>query len=248
LRVEAKPIKGGRWKIIQLPIADHDYVMGCDTASGKMGGNESVACILDVNTGVQVAILAGQIIPRDFAVESEKAGYFYNEAWIGVEMEFHGATVVDYLRGRGYPNIYFHSQNITAFQGGANQYGWDSRRYRQTAIDWLQQDVGWSKSGVADERKRAVYVKNPDTISQMGYFIRNKKTGKFEGASGKLDDKVSALYIANSLRREKYTDIFRPTPPPERKKTFAEEYVESITTPYQVMDDRDLGGRDIGYE
>lgn len=204
--IEAKA-GGGRWRIFERPKPKEIYVIGVDTASGKAGANESVITVLAVDSGVQCAILAGQIPPEEIASEAEKVGYMYSSegvpAEIAVEKEFHGATVIDRLRDRNYPCIYFHVDTLTGMGGGAKDYGWAPLKNRQTAIDWLQEDIGYSISPIPAERNKAIWIKDPGTLDQAGFFIRNKKTGKLEAAPGKFDDRISAMYIANFVRRER---------------------------------------------
>ncbi len=235
-----KIIKGARCKIFKHPDPTHTYVMGCDTASGKMNSNDSVMTILDVNTGCQDAVIAGQITPEDFAIEVEKVGYYYNDALFGIEKEFHGMTVVNYLRLKSYPNIYAHPTHVMTFDSSSTEFGWDARRYRQIAIDWLQQDIGYSVSTLREELNRAIWIKDPESITQLGWFQRNSKTGKFEAIPGKLDDRVSALYIGNYLRRELWNEVWAPPPPPPRELTF----LEKIAMADQDKDSRELGTRD----
>lgn len=177
------------------------YVIGVDQASGKAGANESVANVLCLENGKQVAICAGMIHPEDMAREVEKAGYYFNTAEIAVEMEFHGSTTITALREVHYPNLFFHVETLDKFSKNPAFFGWDHRRAREIAINWLQQDIGYSVSTREDERKRALYVYDPDSINQLGWFVRNKETGKYQAAPGKYDDRVSALYISNYVRR-----------------------------------------------
>jgi hypothetical protein len=220
MKLTVSPMNGGRWKVFSPPVQRYHYVVAVDAASGKEGANESVAQVLCIENGKQCAVLAGLINPDIMAFEAEKAGYLYNEAIIAVERELHGQTIINALKGRGYPNIYFHIETMTSMGGmSTREYGWNARQYRQTAIDWLQQDIGYSASKKPEEKNKAVFVYDPDTINQLGYFIRNKSTGKMEAASGKYDDRVSALYIANFVRREKYEFYMTPEEKP-REKTF----------------------------
>jgi hypothetical protein len=218
--MELKLFKGGRWKIKMTPVPGNDYTIGVDTASGKEGANETVATILCVNTGCQDAWFGGIVTPEEMAEETDKVGRLFNNACIGVEKEYHGATVIAKLREKAYPNLYFHALHAVSFQSSATEYGWDPRRYRQTAIDWLQQDIGWSRSSVPFERAKAIWVYDPETISQLGWFTQNSKTGKYEAASGKYDDRVSALMIANFIRREKYNEVFSPKSAIRQEPTF----------------------------
>ncbi len=242
MKPNIKVIAGGMWKFYEDPRPEYTYVMGVDTASGKEGANETVAHILCVNTGKQVITSGGQYAPEDFCGQIEMAAYLYNEACIGVEREFHGVTIINYLRQKLYPNIYFHPSHLTAFNGAPTEFGWDARRYRQIAIDWLQQDIGYSVSKVPMEQDRAIWLKDPETITQLGYFWRNKKTGKFEAPPGKRDDRVSALYIANYIRREVYPLIFAVEAPKEKEMTFLERIQQG-----DKAEDRNMGRRDLDY-
>lgn len=224
MKMSSHEMKGGRWKIYEKPIPEYRYVIGCDTASGKQGANETVATALCVNTGVQVAVYGGLIPPEEFSVEVEKAGYYFNEACIVVEREFHGITVINYLISKQYPNVYLHPNKLISTTGGAaTEWGWDALHYRQIAIDWLSTDVGYTISSIPSERGKALWVKDPETLTQMGYFMRNQKTGKYEALYGKYDDRVSALYIANYVRREKFSEVFAPPEPKEPELTFLEK-------------------------
>lgn len=206
-----KPMEGGRWKIYRQPSEKQHYVVSVDAASGKEGANESVVNVLSIEKGEQCAIFGGLYDPEIVSREAEKIGYMFNTAVIAVELEFHGATIVNNLRGWGYPNLYFHTESLTGMGGMTTRnYGWDARRFRQTAIDWLQQDVGNILSTKPADKKTALKIYDHDTINQLGYFIRNKSSGKMEAASGKYDDRVSALYIGNFVRRERlqlYTHV-----------------------------------------
>jgi hypothetical protein len=236
-----REISGGRWRIFERPRETNHYCIGVDTASGKENANESVAQVLCVETGFQVAILAGQIHPEDMATEVEKVGYYYNEAEIAVERELHGETIIQKLKDR-YPRMFFHEESLSGFgEQSIKQYGWDPRRYRQAAIDWLQQDIGYASSDKPEERKMGITVVDAGTISQLGYFIRNKKTGKWEAAPGKMDDRVSALYIANYVRRMRYRIYTEKVEIQEKKLT----YLDRLATPV-AEDDEDDRRMDFG--
>jgi hypothetical protein len=235
----------GRWRIYEEPVPGMHYVMGDDTASGKERANESVANILCIETGVQVAICAGIYTPEILAMESVKAGYVYNEAEIAVEKEFHGATVINYLREHEYPFVYFHEETLVGFNQPLRQYGWDPRKYRETAVDWLQEDIGYAVSSVESERAKALWIKDPGTIDQLQYFWRNRKSGKLEAAPGKFDDRVSSLYIANYVRRFRMRYYFLQKPDEEKKKYEGPQYIDIIRESEPSEESRDLEMYDI---
>jgi len=243
-----KKIFGGRWRIFEQPNPSEMCIIGIDTASGKENSNESVGCVLSVHTGVQKAVFAGKYTPDELTQEVLKAGYLFyfenkkNPAEIVVEMEFHGATVISGLRHANYPNIYFHGYNLTTFKSESTSYGFSPRTYRQLAIDYLQEDIGRSISKNPEEKRRGVFVKDPDTIAQLGWFQRNKKTGKFEATKGKYDDRVSALMIANFARRERMWSIFNPV---VEQKPREETHADVIMAGLPKVDVRNMGPRDL---
>lgn len=202
---------------------DKHYVVGVDPASGKEKGNESVAIVLCVETGEQAAIIAGQIHPEVMADEVERGGHFYNEAELAIERELHGATIISKLKDK-YPNIYYHYESLVGMSDSVSkEYGWDPRRYRQTAIDWLQQDIGYATSEKPADRKLAVWVFDIETTNQLGYFIKNEKSGKWEATPGKKDDRVSAMYIANFVRRQRFERFINTIVEVKKEKTFMDE-------------------------
>lgn len=235
---------GGRVTVFRKPVPGRTYAIGIDTASGKSNSNDTSATVLCVNDGRQDAICAGSITPDDMGVIAESLGYYYNEATLAVENEKHGVTVISYLLKREYPKIYIHPIKLASATGkAANEFGWDPTRNRQTAIDWLQTDIGYAISTMEEERKKAVYVFDATTITQLGFFVQNKKTGKYQAAGGQKDDRVSSLYIANFVRRELYADIFRPPPLPEPEKTFLDKLMEQ--SQMDKRDDRGMGPREL---
>jgi hypothetical protein len=214
------PTIGGRWKKFKDVVKNQHYVIGADCASGKISGNETVGDILCVETGEQVAILGGQIHPEDFGDELEKAGIYYNTAEIAIEKELFGAAVISKLKNR-YSNLFIQDEPIIAVTGYVSKdYGWDARANRTTAITWLQEDLGLIVSNKFEEQKRALRIFDTETVNQLCWFVQNRSTGKLEAASGKRDDRVIALAIANFLRRLRYATYTMIREIEEKKETW----------------------------
>lgn len=244
MKIGIHNIRGGRWKIFREAIPGNTYVIGADAAKGVEGGNSSALTILCVNDGRQEAVCAGIIDPTDFAIECEKGGYLYNEAELGIEFEKHGATIINYLKEKQYPKIFFHTQKLVSMDDqNPSEWGWNPTYYRQTAIDWLVQDMAWTISKKPEENKKALWVYDPDTVLQCSYFGRNKKTGKFGAVKGKLDDKVTALYVSNFIRRLRLATVHAPPPAPPKELTF----LEKLAMNREKRDDRDMGPRYDNY-
>lgn len=88
-------------RVFALPVADRLYAIGADPAEGNPRSDESVACVLDGETGEQVAVLAGRLEPDRFAVLLGALAEAYNRAAILVERNNHGHAVLGALRECG---------------------------------------------------------------------------------------------------------------------------------------------------
>jgi hypothetical protein len=81
------------------------YVIGADP-SGGVGKDKAAAYVKCRETKAIVARIWGDLEPADFGRELYKAGKFYNNAWICVESNNHGGTVLHVLKERSYFNLY----------------------------------------------------------------------------------------------------------------------------------------------
>lgn len=198
-------IRQNAWRVFEEVKPDHHYIIGVDAAEGKDGGNHAAACVMDIETHAQVAAFSDTIEPEGFSKEISKAGKYFNEALVAVENEKFGSIVISNLMAY-YPNLYYHTIKSTAFKPDrATQFGW-SPRYKEEAINRLRVDLGAHKSKTEDEKKKAIKILDKATLVEMGSFIRQKnKTGdgfKMGASRSKMDDLVSALYIANYVWHE----------------------------------------------
>lgn len=85
----------GEWSIWQAPIDGHFYYLGADAAAGeeigesgqtRQTGDFAAICIWDGHTGEQVAEMSARISPDLLADECNKAGRFYNNAMVNIEL------------------------------------------------------------------------------------------------------------------------------------------------------------------
>ena len=81
-----------RWRL------GHTYVVGADPAEGNPQSDDSAFEVLDVETGEEVARLAGRIEPAVFASYIDLIGVWFNRADVLVERNNHGHTVILWLR------------------------------------------------------------------------------------------------------------------------------------------------------
>ena len=81
-----------------LPIPGRRYVIGADPAEGNPTSDESALEVLDVDSGEEVAALAGRFEPATFAAHVTTVARWYNGAPILVERNNHGHAVLLWLR------------------------------------------------------------------------------------------------------------------------------------------------------
>jgi hypothetical protein len=223
----------GRWKVWEsatnspdgrFPDPMESYLVACDCAGGIVGRNKSVITVLSMNRHEQVAVLAGTYSPEETAHQAAMAGYFFNMGEVIVEVQTHGAVVINLLlREYRYPKIYRHNLSITGWKTNTSMdYGWKPGKQgfggssnRQLAIDLLARSVGFNLSESGVERAKAIKINDPETIKEMEYFVRDKKTGKEQAAPGKMDDRVSALYIAEFVWNERQKPLIEQAQQPE---------------------------------
>jgi hypothetical protein len=84
--------------LFALPHPDHRYAIGADPAEGNPTSDDSALCILDADSGEQVAELAGKLEPSVFAGYAYQLATWFNKAPILVERNNHGHAVLLWLK------------------------------------------------------------------------------------------------------------------------------------------------------
>jgi hypothetical protein len=80
------------------PLPGRLYVVGADPAEGNPTSDPSALEVVDVNTGEEVASLAGRFEPATFAGHVSAVGGYYHRAPVLVERNNHGHAVLLWLR------------------------------------------------------------------------------------------------------------------------------------------------------
>jgi hypothetical protein len=83
-----------------LPEECRKYVIGADPAEGNPTSDDSAAVLLDVDSGAEVATLAGKFEPSVFAGYIASLSGKFGDAPVLCERNNHGHTVLLALRGR----------------------------------------------------------------------------------------------------------------------------------------------------
>lgn len=114
--------------IFELPIDDHDYAIGADSATGR-GTDFSTAGVIDLATGAPVAQIKTKLEPDLFAAQLHYLGKLYNSAIIAPEDQGgYGIPVITALRDgrngrKSYPRLYRHRRANRPDQVESTSYG-----------------------------------------------------------------------------------------------------------------------------
>jgi hypothetical protein len=178
------------WK---MPDPGRTYVIGADP-SGGVGKDKGAAYVKDRKSKETVAAIWGDIEPADLAKELYKLGFLYNKAWINVEVNNHGHTVIQGLKERNYPNLY-------------------KRQVLDEMTSKLTTKIGFlttneSKLRITEQLKTALkdgdlILLHKAAINELSTFVQvASKTGRGirrEAAQGAHDDLVIALALCQEM-------------------------------------------------
>ena len=182
LRVWTEPKPGAR------------YCIGADVAEGLDGGDYSVADVIEISTGYQVAQWHGHIAPDLFGHMLAAIGNWYNKAEIACESNNHGLATNITLRDSGYPNIYI--QTLLDDRGSAEKetrrLGFaTNRRTKPYIIDNLSALLRENQHGICCA----------ETVKEMQTYIV-QEDGSYGAQTGAHDDRVMSYAIACYLLQQ----------------------------------------------
>jgi hypothetical protein len=220
-----------------------EYVIGADVASGlEVGTGDldwSVAEVIDLETGEQVAEYRSQLLPEEFGWDLADLGERYNHALIAVERNNEGGTVILTLeRACSYMNLYkhvdWHRRELP--RRGKHQSNQQTRGRLRELLGFPTTNI---TRPLALNRFRYYLSEFPDKLhsvkllEECSTFVRDQeKQGRPAADVGCHDDCVLAMAIAQYCRavklgylptetmphREKYAEIpaeFRAEQDPE---------------------------------
>lgn len=176
------------WK---YPVNGRKYVIGADTSEGVQGGDSSAACIVDYESGEQVAELHGLVAPEKLARFLDLLGRWYNLARVGVERNNHGHSVLNSLRNfHRYRRLYYHR-------------AYDRTGKQRPMLGWPTDSK--TKPIMVDEMAAAIVtgtfgIRSSELCDELlGMVVTD--TGSVEASEGKHDDRAIAAMIAWQLRQ-----------------------------------------------
>jgi hypothetical protein len=161
--------------LFAYPAPGRRYVLGCDPAEGNPGSDDSALCVLDVDTGGEVATLAGKLEPSTFAAHIARVARYYNNAPAMVERNNHGHAVLLWLRDNA--------------RGLIRQCGHDA------AVGWLSSTKGKSiLFDTAGEKLRDAdaIIRALETFHQLSSIEGSTQSAP----RGQMDDRAIAFVLA----------------------------------------------------
>lgn len=171
----------------------HQYIIGADTAEGLEGGDWSVAQVIDLETGEQVARLRGHWPTDHFGKILALLGYRYGGALIAPERNNHGHAVINTLRSLGYNSIYQHFE-YDPLMNTDEKHRWGFPT-TTTTKPVMMSDLD---AGLVEGKLK---LRDRTTLSELRTFHWNGKGG-MEAIEGCHDDTVVALAIAWQVRKQ----------------------------------------------
>jgi len=184
------PNPRGPLRLWATPVTGHRYAMGVDTAEGFGFGDNSVACVIDVETMEQVAEWTDRIDPYLFAEEVVKLGEFYDNAFVAVEINMHGLAVVNRIRDLGYWHLYTRKAFDQVQHKPVNRIGWQTTtKTKALLLDHARQVL----------REGDAKINSEELLREMRTFMVTER-GVAEARKGSTDDRVMAWMIALQAR------------------------------------------------
>jgi hypothetical protein len=184
-------VSPARLLVWKRPDPDRTYAIGADVGEGLASGDASCACVLDRESGEQVAELHGRIPPDRFGHLLDALGRYYGLAMLAVERNNHGHSTLNTLRHvRRYPRLYYHVR-YDRTGTSAPTLGWPTD---QATKPILVDDLAAAIAG------GHLLIHSPGLIDECLTFVTTD-TGAQQAQEGKHDDRVMAAGIAWQARK-----------------------------------------------
>ena len=186
--------KRGGVRILRTPEKGVPYVLGGDTAGE--GSDYFAAHVLDNRTGEQVAVLHMPYGEREFTEQIYALGKFYNDALIGIEVNF-STFPNELIQLLGYRKLYVRQKVDKYTKDVQESFGFRTdTRTRPLIIDGLKDVV----------KQNPELINDYDTLREMLVFVKSD-TGKAQAEAGQHDDLVMALAISHFIRSQQTRSI-----------------------------------------
>ena len=126
-------------RVWAVPDPYEDYIIGVDTATtyGHDGCDHTVAVVIRVRDRKQVAIMDARCDPDTYREQVHLLYKWYNNAYLGIEMEGDGFDLAHTLWNRGATNQYFYRRpDVPSYKPPMEALGWETNRKSR----WIMQN------------------------------------------------------------------------------------------------------------
>jgi phage terminase large subunit len=186
--------KEGYISIYEQPKENYPYVLSGDT-SGE-GSDWNTGILTDNTTGIEAASVRINFDEDLYAMQMLCLGKMYNNALIGLEMNFSSRPMKIISEDFNYPNCYNREEAPDSYSGNiVKKIGWLTTGSRSGG-GTRPVILGMLRTLVREE----VYkINSIETLQEMTSFVKNEK-GKAEAANGCHDDMIIAWAINLGIR------------------------------------------------
>ena len=206
----------GMIKIYEKPHNTGYYVLGGDTAGD--GSDYNTGTMIDNTTGKRVATVRTQANADTYTYQMYCLGIYYNQALIGVEINFNIFTVIE-LQRLNYPHQYMREEYDNISKKMQQKFGWKTDRNTRPMI------IATEQAAIRDHIENYVDI---DMILECLSFIYNEDM-RPDAMSGKHDDLLFSDMIAEAIRWQ------------QKVETAPQKRLEGYFTPGEL---EDLGYKD----
>ncbi len=224
---ERSTLAGHRQRVLLTPVRGRQYVIGVDAAEGNPVGDWHSAVVIETESGEQCALALSRSVPaRHFGAYIVQLAKYYNDAYVVVEANNHGGSVIDTLQAMGYGNVYRRQRWDAIAKKPMPRIGfWTDPKSKKPAVDLM---------AMFFETK--IKVHDPVIFAEAYSYcwLKENRTGSHgvgcSNPSGH-DDTMTALFCASVGLRQMGWAVIRPEDAPTKsfEPTMADALMEDAT-------------------
>lgn len=181
------------------PAGDIDQVDGREDADTAYNAVE----FIDHRTGDQVAEFRARLDHDQVAMEAFKAGLFFEEAWLGVEVTGgYGIAIASILWKRlGYRRLFTRQKMDGKKQTSSDRLGWSTDRKTKPLME----------AGMAELLREGTHgIRSPGLALELTTYVKDER-GRHGPDEESFSDRLLAYMQAQEIRRLKPLRQRRPT-------------------------------------
>ncbi len=196
LRYRLNPNPKGPLRIWENPNKDCQYLISADVAEGIEGGDYSTAYVGELETGRQVAEWHGHCDPKEFGRILACLGWYYGTSWVVPEINNHGISTLDGLRGCGYPRIMRRHVFDSVGSSVTNKLGWHTNvATKPLILNEIREHLSAGENGCQFRSHE---------LGRELLQVEIDDAGRANAPKGKHDDRVMAWGIFLRARAKAY--------------------------------------------